>query len=109
MFRVGNEIWNLVLVNGSDDVLRRSDNSFTLGVTDNNTHCVYIRDDLDFYKFQEVLTHEITHVYCFVNDLDIPIEIEEIICQFLALYGRDVIAVADSLLDSLYGRGLLYA
>ena len=109
MFRVGNEIWSMGLVNGSDDVLRRSDMSFTLGVTDCNTHCVYIRDDLSFEKFQEVLTHEITHVYAFVYDVDIPIEVEEIVCQFVALYGRDVITTADMLLNILYEKGLLYA
>ena len=109
MFRVGNEIWSMVLVNGSDDVLRRSDMTFTLGVTDNNTHCVYIRNDLSFEKFQEVLTHEITHVFAFVYGVDIPIEVEEIVCQFVALYGRDIISTADKLLNLLYQRGLLYA
>lgn len=109
MFRVGNEVWNLALVNGADEVLRRSDLTFTLGVTDRNTHCVYIRDDLSEEKFLEVLTHEVTHVFAFVYGLDIPIDTEELICQFVALYGRDVIAVTDALLDSLYGRGLLYA
>ena len=109
MFRVGNEIWSMVSVNGSDDALRRSDMTFTLGVTDNNTHCVYIRNDLPFEKFQEVLTHEICHVYAFVYDVDISIEVEEIVCQFVAIYGRNVIYTTDMLLDSLFERGLLYA
>ena len=44
MFVVNGIEWNLSLVEPFSDNLKRSDNTFTLGVTDDNTKTVYINN-----------------------------------------------------------------
>lgn len=101
MFRVNNIEWNLSLVEPHSPMLRRSDNTITLGVTDNNDRTVYINNRLSYGMFDKVLCHELCHVFSFSYGLHIPIETEEIIADFLSTYGRDVIAVADDILKEV--------
>ena len=82
-------------------MLRRSDNTITLGVTDNNDRTVYINDRLSYGMLDKVLCHELCHVFSFSYGLHIPIETEEMIADFLSTYGRDVIAVADDILKEV--------
>lgn len=82
-------------------MLRRSDNTITFGVTDNNDRTVYINDRLSYDMFDKVLCHELCHVFSFAYNLHIPIETEEMIADFLSTYGRDVIAVADDILKEV--------
>ena len=82
-------------------MLRRSDNTITFGVTDNNDRTVYINDSLSYDMFDKVLCHELCHVFSFAYNLHIPIETEEMIADFLSTYGRDVIAVADDILKEV--------
>lgn len=79
-------------------MLRRSDGTITLGVTDNNDRTVYMNNRLSYDMFDRVICHELCHVFSFAYNLHIPIEIEEMIADFLSTYGRDVIAVADDIL-----------
>lgn len=98
MFRVNNLEWNISLVEPRSPVLKRSDGTITLGVTDNNDRTVYINNRLSYDMFDRVICHELCHVFSFAYNLHIPIETEEMIADFLSTYGRDVIAVADDIL-----------
>ena len=98
MFQVNNVEWNLDLVEPYSRMLGRSDNTITLGVTDNNDRTVYMNNRLSYGMFDKVLCHEMCHVFSFSYGLHIPIETEEIIADFLSTYGRDVFAVADDIL-----------
>ena len=46
----------------------------------------------------KVLTHEICHAFCFSYGILLDMDTEEIIADFLATYGRDVIELADDIL-----------
>ena len=81
--------------------LLRSDFSRTVGVTDNSVKTVYVSDLLRGRFLDKVNSHELVHVFSFVNNLYIPIDIEEQIADFLATYGRDIFAVADDILERL--------
>lgn len=98
MFIVNNNIWNLYFVNPSNNNLQRSDGTFTLGVTDRNTRCVYLNNRLQGYMLDKVLCHELVHVYMFEYHYDISVETEEMIADFIATYGRDIFQTADALL-----------
>lgn len=100
-FRVNGIEWNLSLVEPYSDNLKRSDNTITLGVTDNNTKSIYINNRLSDAMFDKVLCHELVHVFSFENNLSVPIETEEIIANFMSLYGRDIIYLADDIMSSL--------
>lgn len=100
-FTANGTVWNLVFVSPGSSSLMRSDGSITIGMTDNTTKTVYLSDRLHGYMLDKVLCHEMTHVYSFENNCTIDIETEEIIADFISLYGRNIIYKADSVLNSI--------
>lgn len=96
-FSVNNQEWNLQFVKPSSKELMRSNNSITLGMTDNNTRTVYINNRLSDYMTNKVLAHEICHVFAFSFDYSMPIEVEETVADFFSLFGRDMINLLDDL------------
>ena len=101
MFTVNGIEWDLSLVEPYSGNLKRSDNTITLGVTDNNAKTIYINNRLSADMFDKVLCHELVHVYSFENDCDIDIQTEEIIANFMSLFGRDIIYLLDDLVKIL--------
>lgn len=101
MIHINGLDWQISLVEPHSHMLKRSDGTITLGVTDNNDRTVYMNNRLSYDMFDKVLCHELCHVFSFSYGLHIPIEIEEMIADFLSTYGRDVIAVADNILKDI--------
>jgi hypothetical protein len=104
-FYVNGIIWLLKFVRPGSRHLRRSDGTYTLGVTDDNSKTVFIADNLPGQMTDKVICHEMCHVYSFSNRLDMPIETEEIIADFLSRYGRDIVYMTDSIMNQLL-RGI---
>ena len=100
--RINNIGWKIVEVPSNFSELQRSDNVFVLGVTDANMHRVYIANNLSDALYTKVLTHELCHVFCFSYDLCMDIKTEEIVADFVATYGRDIIDIADNILVKLF-------
>ena len=67
-FNVNNNRWILQFANPNSEELRRSDNVYTLGVTDNNTKSVTIAYCMSDYMTNKVLCHELVHVYSCENN-----------------------------------------
>ena len=99
MFAVNGIEWNFRLVEPYNDMLRRSDNSITLGVTDNNLKTVFLNNRLKGRMLDKVLCHEIVHTFCFSYGCTFDMQTEEIIADFLSTYGREVFDVADNILQ----------
>ena len=76
----------------------------TFGVTDNSKKTVYLADNLNDYMMDKVFCHELVHVYCFEKDYYVDLKTEEIIADFMSLYGRDIIYLADDIMDSILRR-----
>lgn len=100
-FTVNNQEWQVLFVNPSNSNLKRSDGSITLGMTDNNTKTIYINNKLNDYMTDKVLCHELCHVFAFEYDYYMPIETEEIVADFMSLYGRDIVYLLDDLVKVL--------
>ena len=100
-FTVNNNIWYLEFVKPNSRYLMRSDNSITLGMTDNNVKTVYINNRLNDYMKDKVLCHELTHVFAFEFDYYMDIDTEEIVADFMSLYGRDIVYLLDDLIKVL--------
>lgn len=100
MFRVNGRTWLLQLVEPSDVHLQRSNGSKTYGMTDGTEGRIYISSNLSLEMFDRVLLHELCHAYSFSYSLDIPIEVEEMIADFLATYGRNIVQTADKILEN---------
>lgn len=95
-FYVNGNVWKLEFVNPNDEVLINDEGIYTLGVTDNNVKTVYINNRLNSYMYRKVLSHEITHVVIFESGINFDRDTEEIIADFIASYGTDVINIIDS-------------
>lgn len=101
MFEVNGTKWNIILVDANSKHLRRSDGSYTIGVCDNFRKTIYIYKHLDSFMFDKVLAHEMTHVFCFEFDLSLDIDTEEIIADFISLYGRKIVYMVDDIVKTL--------
>ena len=100
-FTVNNTIWILQFVNPHNRHLLNSRGDYTLGVTDNNVKTVYIADNLSQYMTDKVLVHELAHAHAMEYGYYMPIEVEEIVCDFMSLYGRNIIYLADDIMSDL--------
>lgn len=103
-FTVNKSKWKIEFVNPSSRHLQRSNGTWTLGVTDNNAKTVFISDNLSDAMIDKVLCHELCHVHAMEYDYYMPIEIEEIVADFMSLYGRNIIYLADDIMSNLYRR-----
>lgn len=103
-FQVNGNTWKLQFVRPSSENLRRSDGSYTFGVTDNNVKTVFIIDNASEYMTDKILLHELSHVHAMEYNYSIPIEVEEIVCDFLSLYGRSVVYIADDIMSKIMNR-----
>lgn len=101
MFTVNNQTWNIAFVEPYSDMLRRSDGTATIGVTDNSQKCIYISSGLTDYMTDKVLCHELVHVYSFENNCNFDLQTEEKIADFMSLFGRDIIYLLDDLVNIL--------
>lgn len=101
MFTVNGETWNIDFVDPLNRNLMRSDNVYTLGVTDNSLKTIFLSNKLYGKMLDKVLCHELVHVYSFENDCEIDIQTEEIIADFMSLYGREIIYLADDIMNGV--------
>jgi Zn-dependent peptidase ImmA (M78 family) len=99
--RINNKNWNLVPLSAPDGILKRSDNVSVLGVCDNKTKTIYINKNLSGKMLDKVLLHEVCHAFCFEYQLNLDMETEEIICDFMATYGREIINVIDNIFKNI--------
>ena len=100
-FIVNNQEWKLLFVKPNSKNLMRSDGSITLGMTDNNVKTVFVNNRLNDYMTDKVICHELTHVFAFEFDYYMDIETEEIVADFMSLYGRNIILLLDDLIKVL--------
>lgn len=100
-FVVNGSIWRLRFVKPTNKQLQRSDGSWTLGVSDNNLKTVFIANNLSDYLQRKVLIHELTHVHAMEYNYYMPIEVEEIVADFISMYGTGIVYIADDILNSL--------
>ncbi len=103
-FVVNGNTWRLEFARPGNKNLRRSDGTFTFGTTDGRLKTVFIMSGMSDYMTDKVLVHELSHVHAIEYDYFIPLEIEEIVCDFLSLYGRSVVYMADDIMGKILGR-----
>lgn len=104
MFKVNNSEWNLRFVEPYNDMLKRSDDTYTLGVTDGNLKCVFIADNISDFMTRKVLCHELCHVFCISYDVYMSIDEEERLADWISLYGTELVYLLDDLMSVLKKR-----
>lgn len=100
-FTINGTNWRVQYENSNSGELKRSDNVSVLGVTDRNTHTIYLSNALRGFMERKVLIHEVCHAICMSYDVYLPIEQEEILCDFVATYGDEVFDIVDMVLGAV--------
>ena len=106
-FELNSIQWQIVWVDNKSSLLSRTDGSMSVGVTDMNTHCIYLAKSLHGAFLRKVIIHELCHCVCMSYNIYMPIEQEEMLCDFVATYGDQVFDIVDILTrymgDRMYG------
>lgn len=102
MFEVCGTPWALVYCKPNDIKLRRPDGVYTLGVADNTCKTVFISNSLSPYMFEKVLIHEMCHCYVFETGYMVDAGTEEIIADFVSIYGLDIIDAVYHVMEEKY-------
>lgn len=101
MFSINGNEWSVELVDFDDDILQRESGEFTVGCTDSDTKKIYISKSIKGSFLKKVLRHELVHAYIISNNIYIPIEDEEKICDLIATYGKQIISLSEWLYESI--------
>ena len=94
-FELNNIKWNIVYVAPKNPILRRSDGSLSVGVTDKSTGCIYLSQNLTDGFLRKVVIHELCHAVCLSYDIYLPLAQEEVLCDFVATYGDEIFDIVD--------------
>lgn len=60
-FELNSIQWQIVWVDNKNSLLSRTDGSMSVGVTDMNTHCIYLAKSLHGAFLRKVIIHELCH------------------------------------------------
>lgn len=101
MFNINGIEWQLKFVPSNYEALIRSNKTKTVGVCDNNTHTIYIDNDINGFLLKRVICHELTHAAMFSYGIDLSIEQEELFADLIATYGEEIIDITNALFKSL--------
>ncbi len=107
MFTINGYEWNIVWVSPNSDNLRRSDNSLTVGVTDWREKCVYLSNGLRGAFLRRVMAHELVHCFCFSYNIEMDIEEEEFMADWISLYGTELVYLLDDLMGSILKKAYI--
>lgn len=106
MFKINNVVWLLKFVPPHDQMLRRKDGSFAIGMCDGNLQTIFISEALHGIQLKKVLCHEMTHAAMFSYGVDLTIEQEEIVADLIATYGEEIIQITNQLFHKLKNERL---
>lgn len=101
LFSINNIPWEVVFVSPYDEILRKPDGTFTIGVTDRETQTIYISYELYGELLRKVISHEVCHSAIFSYDYDMDIPDEECLCDVLATHGAEVDFLTDRILEEI--------
>lgn len=101
MFQINGIEWDVVFVPSGSSDLRRSDNSITVGVTDWNEKTVFLSDRLRGAFLRKVFIHEVCHCACFSYNINLKLDQEEFLCDFVATYGDEIFSIVDDLFSAI--------
>lgn len=102
MFYINGIKWNVCFVNCDNPILYDYiNNVFSVATTDLLTHTIYISNEIYGNFLYKVLKHEIYHCYEFSMTYDFPTYYEEIIADFIANYGEELIDIAQNVYEQI--------
>lgn len=98
MFKINGYVWRVYLVSPDHPELRRSDGEQALGACDSDKLSIYINDTLGPIKMKKVLCHEIAHALIFSYGVELDLQQEELLADFMATFGHEIIHTTDTII-----------
>ena len=89
--------WSVFTVPADSYELTRTDNSVTVGMCDGIRHCIFLCENLRGQFLRKVFIHEVCHSAVFSYGIELDIEEEEFLCDFVSRYGDEIFAVVDDM------------
>lgn len=118
-FMMNGVFWRVKFVNPRSRMLYDRSGNQRLATTDPTSHTVYLSRSLDGTTLVTVLLHELGHCVLFSYGLIDEIrkavrpeywyDAEEWVCNIIADYGRDILAVAQDIMSVPHGLDKLLA
>lgn len=104
-FRLKDKMWKMLVVSTDSPKLIK-DGEKCCGQIFFKKREIYIDEEMmeDKISFDETITHELTHATCFSYAIDEESmrNNEESLCEFMAVYGKQITRLSDSLLEYFY-------
>lgn len=96
--------WNVYKVHANSYELTRSDGSVTVGMCDGKKCAIFLCENLRGAFLRKVFIHEVCHSAIFSYGLELDMEQEEFLCDFVASYGDEIFEVVDNMFAVLKKR-----
>ena len=104
MFEINRLFWKIEFKSPKDEVFIRSDGSYTIGCTDYKDKIIYLSNDLYGKLLHKVLIHEISHAFVMSYGIYMDIYSEEVLCDFLATYAKDILHLSNEIYERINGE-----
>lgn len=95
---INGKSWKIKSAKAGSPKLTRSDGSITIGMTEGDTRTIYLYEGLKGRLLDKVLAHELVHAFMFSYNINIDIEFEEYMADWISIYGRDLVYLLDDLM-----------
>lgn len=102
MFFIINGIrWDIRLVDPRNSIFITSDNYYTIGVCDLLTKTIYLANNLEGSMLKKVLCHEVAHAAIYSYNINLSLNQEEIIADWIATYGQEIFYITNKIYKEL--------
>lgn len=102
MFFIINGIrWDIKLVDPRNSIFITSDNYYTIGVCDLLTKTIYLANNLEGSMLKKVLCHEVAHAAIYSYNINLSLNKEEIIADWIATYGQEIFYITNKIYKEL--------
>lgn len=105
-FNIKNKKWTIRFADSGDECLLMNGEP-CIAQLFKQLRVIYFDSQLlnDYNEFKETMIHELVHAFIMTYAIsNKQFRDEEFICEFIAVYGEDIINLANKLLDELYPR-----
>jgi hypothetical protein len=104
VFRIKNKRWTIRFADAGDEHLLMGGEP-CIAQLYKQLRIIYFDSELlnDYAEFRETMIHELVHAFIMTHAISHKqFKDEEFICEFIAVYGDDILKLADELLEDLY-------
>jgi len=101
MFTMNGILWKIRYVSPNSPFLRRSNGTYTFGMCDGSRNEIYLSNALYGSFLRKVLIHEVCHSAVFSYGIEMDLEQEELLCEFVANYADEIFEAVDGAFSAM--------